>query len=132
MSRRSARRRNGDEPLPGAAALALHRSYTRVSGALRDSVGETGRAALLTRALARTEGAHPALKDLHVLGDDDVRLDDIAASIDAHSCKDVAEAIEALIGAVGDILTRLIGADLAMQLIHDGARPPQRMRAACE
>jgi hypothetical protein len=117
---------------PELAALALHRSYTRVSDSLRKSIGEAGRAALLKRALAATERAHPALKDLPVLGDDGIRLDDIAASIDRFSCEDVAAAIDALIGALCDTLTRSIGADMAIQLIDDGARRTQRTRAACE
>lgn len=45
------------EPSLEAAALAIHRSYTRASDALRNSTGEVGRAALLARALACTKGA---------------------------------------------------------------------------
>ena len=109
-------------PPPDAAALALHRSYARVSDALRNTLGEAGRAALLTRALACTANAHPALKDLHVLDDDAVRLDDIVATIDTYSREAVTAAIAALVGALLAILARLIGADMAMQLIGDGAR----------
>jgi hypothetical protein len=96
-----------------------------MSDALRNSMGEAGRAALLARALARTEGAHPALKDLNILGGVGVRLDDIGASIDSHGSEDVAAAINALIAAVLDQLTRLIGANMARQLIDDGTRRPQ-------
>ena len=103
----------------GSDAATLHRSYTRVTDALRNSMGEAGRAALLARALACTEQAHPALKELHVLGDDGVRADDIAASIGTHGQAEVAAAIEALIRAVVDELARLIGAELATQLVHD-------------
>jgi len=89
--------------------------------ALRNSMGEAGRTALLARALAFTEAAHPALTDLRVLRPDAVRLDDIVASIDAHGREEVAAAIDALIGAVRDKLTELVGADMAVQLIGDGA-----------
>src|SRR4029078_13197766 len=109
----------------GSDAATLHRSYTRVTDALRNSMGEAGRAALLARAFACTEQAHPALKELHVLGDDGVRADDIAASIGTHAKAEVAAAIEALIGGVLDILSRLVGADMAMQLTGDGAPRPQ-------
>lgn len=101
------------------AALAIHRSYSRASNALRNSTGEAGRAALLARALASTERAHPALSDLRVLNSDGVHLDDIVSSIEAHGREDVAAAVEALIGAVVDVLARLIGADMAKQLVHD-------------
>src|SRR5512140_3741716 len=50
---------------PETAILALQRSCIRVSDALRNSMGDAGCAALLARALARTEQAHPVLKDLH-------------------------------------------------------------------
>ena len=51
--------------------------------ALRNSMGEAGRAAVVARALACTKQAHPALAELRLLGDDGSRVDDIAASIDA-------------------------------------------------
>ena len=115
---------------PDAAALALHRSYTRVSDALGNAIGEAGRAALLERALACSAKAHPALTDLHVLDDEALRLDDISATIDSYGRDEVTAAIDALIGALIDILTRLIGADMATQLIDDGVRWPRPPRAA--
>jgi len=95
-------------------------------------MGEVGRAAVVARALACTKQAHPALTELRIFGDDGVRVDDIAASISAHGREDVAAAIDALIGAVQDILTRLIGADMAQQLIDDGARQSQPQDRAGE
>jgi hypothetical protein len=110
---------------PETALLALQRSFTRVTDALRNSMGAAGCAALLARALTRTEGAHPVLKDLHGHADDGIRLDRIAASADAHGIENVAAAIEALIGSLVDILTRLIGDDMAIRLLdHDGPQPP--------
>jgi hypothetical protein len=88
--------------------------------ALRNSMGEAGRTALLARALAGTVDAHPALNDLRILRHDAVRVDELAASIEAHGREEVAAAIDALIGAVRDMLTGLVGADMAMQLIGDG------------
>jgi hypothetical protein len=112
---------------PEAAALALLRSYTTMAEALRNSMGEAGRTALLSRALACTEKAHPALKDLRILSHDAVRIDDIVASVDVHGRDKVAAAIDALIGAVRDMLTQLIGADMAVQLIGEGGshQPPR-------
>lgn len=109
------------------AILALQRSCTRVTDALRNSMGDAGCAALLARALARTEGAHPVLKDLHGRADEGIRLDSIAASANAHGVESVTAAIEALIGAVVDILTRLIGDDMVLRLLeHDGPQAPAR------
>ena len=93
-------------------------------------MGDAGCAALFDRALARTEGAHPALKDLRGRADDGIRLDRIAASADAHGIENVTAAIEALIGALVDILTRLIGDDMTIRLLdHDGPQPPARRGA---
>ena len=112
---------------PETAILALQRSCTRVIDALRNSMGDAGCAALFARALARTEGAHPVLKELHGRADEGIRLDGIAASADAHGIESVRAAIEALIGALVDILTRLIGDDMAIRLLdHDGPQPPAR------
>jgi hypothetical protein len=112
---------------PETATLALRRSCARVTGALRNSMGDAGCAALLARALARTVGAHPVLKDLHGRADEGIRLDRIAASADAHGIDSVTAAIEALIGALVDILTRLVGDDMAIRLLdHDGPQPRAR------
>jgi hypothetical protein len=112
---------------PGTANLALQRSCIRVTDALRHSMGDAGCAALLARALMRTEGAHPVLKELHGRGDEGIRLDGIAACADVHGIDTVRAAIEALIAALVDILTRLIGDDMAIRLLdHDGPQPRGR------
>jgi hypothetical protein len=114
----------GTGSAPGAANLALQRSCIRVTDALRHSMGDAGCAALLARALTRTEGAHPVLKELHGRGDEGMRLDGIAACADVHGIDTVRAAIEALIAALVDILTRLIGDDMAIRLLdHDGPQP---------
>lgn len=112
---------------PETAILALQRSCTRVTDALRDSMGDAGCAALLTRALARTEGAHPVLKDLRSRADEGIRVDRIPASAVAHGIDKVTAAIEALFTTVIDILIRLIGDDMTIRLLdHDGPQPPRR------
>ena len=74
-------------------------------------MGEAGRTALLARALAGTVDAHPALNDLRILRHDAVRVDELVACIEAYGREEVAAAIDALIGAVRDMLTGLVGAD---------------------
>jgi hypothetical protein len=110
---------------PEAVARGLEQACTRVTDVLRESMGDAGCAALLARAFARTEGAYPPLKDLRQPGDDGIRLADIAASADTHGVEAVTAAIEALIAAVMEILTRLIGDDMTLQLFdYDGPEPP--------
>ena len=112
---------------PETAIPALQRSCTRVTDALRDAMGDAGCAALLTRALARTEGAHPLLKDLRSRADEGIRVDGIPASAAAHGIDEVTAAIEALFAALVDILIRLIGDDMTIRLLdHDGPQPPRR------
>jgi hypothetical protein len=90
-------------------------------------MGAAASSALLARAFARTEEAHPILKALHRRDGDSVRIDGIAASVGAHGIEAVTAAIEALLTAVIDILTRLIGEDMATRLISgdDIQRPPR-------
>jgi hypothetical protein len=114
----------------GTANLALQRSCIRVTDALRNSMGDAGCAALLARALTRTEGAHPVLKELRGRGDEGIRLDGIATCADVHGIDTVRAAVEALIAALVDILTRLIGDDMAIRLLdHDGPQPRGRLGA---
>ena len=108
------------------AAQALQQSCTRTTDALWRSMGEAGSSALLARAFARAEEQHPTLKTLQRRDGDSIRIDGVAASVDAHGLEEVAAAIEALLTAVIDILTRLIGEDMATRLISgdDIQRPP--------
>ena len=107
-----------------AAGQALQRSCTRMTGGLWRSMGPAGSSALLARAFARTEGPHPILKELHRGNGDATRVDGIAESVKAHGIGEVTAAIEALLAAVIDILTRLIGEDMATRLISGEDRRP--------
>lgn len=110
---------------PAQVGAALQRMIVRVSETLRDSMGEDGRNALLVRALARSEADHPALKKIVVLDDHGIQLDGVGASIEAHGVKTVTAAIEAFLAALIDVLGRLIGEEMAMQMIdQDNPQPP--------
>ena len=99
----------------------------RVTGNLRDAVGEDACSALLLRALARTQFEHPALKDLRPQGGNDIRFDAIPASAARHGTAVVTTAVEALLTALIEILSSLIGADMVLNLLkHDRAVPPAR------
>jgi hypothetical protein len=83
-------------------------------------MGEDGHNALLARALARTEGQHPALKDIRRLNDGTVHLEGVAASVELHGVPQVTAAVEALLAVLLDVLGRLIGEDMAIRIIdHD-------------
>jgi len=101
---------------PEKVGAALQRAVARVSQTLSESMGEDGYNALVVRALARTEADHPALKKVVRLNDG-VHLDGIKASVEAHGAAAVTAAIEALLAALVDVLGRLMGEDMAVQII---------------
>jgi len=120
MARRLLARETSAASEPAMVAAALQRACERVSANLRDSVGDDGRDALIGRAFARTESAHPALKDIRKLNHGAIHLDNVVASVEAHGVAAVTAGIEALLAALLDVLARLIGEDMAMRLLdHD-------------
>jgi hypothetical protein len=121
-----ARRILAREGVSGGAddSEALQRVCIRMMNTLRDSLGEAGCTALLARGLTRTEGAHPALRQVRRWHEDAIYLDGVAAGSEVYGIAAVTVAIEALFAALLDVLTQLIGADMAMRLIdHDGRQP---------
>ena len=99
--------------------------------ALQRSMGAAGCAELVARAFARSEETNPILKVLREAGGDCTRLDDIASSVATHGREAVTAAITALLTAVIDILTRLIGEEMATQLVTgDDVQPASRAGSA--
>jgi len=112
---REAAQVGGSEPEKVGAALT--RTCLRVSENLRDTLGDAGWAALLARALARTEADHPALKGIRRQNEDDIDVACVVAGVDVHGVASSTAAFEALLAALIEILGRLIGEDMAMRLI---------------
>jgi hypothetical protein len=111
------------EDTPAAIAAALQQTCLRVCGNLRDSFGADGCNALFARALARAEAQHPTLRDLRRADHDTIHLEGVAGTAALHGIVPVSAAIEGLLAALIDILSRLIGEDMATQLIdHEAPR----------
>ena len=89
-------------------------------------MGEDGSSALLARAFARTEAAHPALKKIRRLNEGTVQLDGVVASVETHDVATATAAVEALLAALIDILSRLIGEEMAMRLVESDPAPSRR------
>lgn len=122
----------GRKAEPEAVSAALERTCMRVSANLRDAMGDDGLTALLARALARTERDHPALQSIRRSDNGGIQLDGLAASIETHGERPVTAAIEALLAALIDVLSRLIGEDMAIRLVdvdHDTLRSQKGDRA---
>jgi hypothetical protein len=114
--------REGHAAIVGAD---LQHACSRVAENLRDALGEDGLTALLARALARTERDHPALKAIRQLNNGGIHLDGVVASIETHGTGPVTAAIEALLAALIDVLSRLIGEDMALRIIDQGTPRPR-------
>jgi hypothetical protein len=118
---------------PAVIATALQLVCARVCSNLRDAMGVAGCDALMDRARKRVERDHPALVGLCGQSGVELPLDAIVATVEAHGHTAVTAAIEALLAALIDILSRLIGEDMAIRLIDpevsrsrldDGAHEP--------
>jgi len=101
---------------------ALERTFTRVSGNIRRSVGEDGYAALLARAVATIESDELVLTVIP--RSDALAVDvDIATAVEAHGVRAVGASLESLLAALIDILSDLIGEDMARTLLDHDASP---------
>lgn len=115
---------------PGPDGAALQTVCARVVDTLCNSLGEDGCDALLARALSRTEPHHPALRSIRRLSAGGIHLDGVAAAVDIHPAGEVTAAVEALLGAVVEVLGRLIGEDMAIRILdwetvsHNGDEAP--------
>ena len=100
-----------------ASAAQLQQLCTRVTENLRDTMGDDGCTALLARALARTESAHPVLTTVRRITDGEIALDSVAAAVETHGVAAVTSGLEAFFAALTDILGRLIGDDMALRVM---------------
>jgi hypothetical protein len=125
MSRDMARQLMALESAGAADPVAIQRVCTRVWKNLRQSVGDDGYNALLSRVHAHTNGEYPAMASILVVGDGVVRLGDVSAAITAHGIPAVSAAVESMFTALVDILASLIGADMVLNIIDpDGSPSP--------
>ncbi len=116
---------NGDVPKTGAD---MQRAFARVSDNLRRSLGEDGYHALLGRAIARTQSNEPVWTATRDAG---LGIDlDVVAAVERHGAIAVGAALESLVAGLFDILSDLIGAEMARNLLDHA--DPHRARAGGE
>ena len=98
-----------------------------ISRALADSLsrwfGPYGYHALLTRALTHARDAHPALAAVRVRSHSDPTLDGLADVAIAHGNSTTTEAFAAVLSSVIELLGRLIGEDMAVNLVEQAVPP---------
>lgn len=87
-------------------------------------IGVEGYRALFDRAIAASQGKHPALIGLNPLGGE--KEAGVAAAVDQHGATAVAAGLVALIAALVDLLGRIIGEAMAIQLVEQIGVPSAR------
>jgi hypothetical protein len=92
-------------------------------------VGPDGCHALFTRALAEARSRHPALAQIHLRVRSDPYVDGVAETTAAHGEPAAAEALEAMLAFLIELLGRLIGEDMAMKLIQRSVPVSPAMQA---
>jgi hypothetical protein len=109
---------------PEEMAAAAEQGCARLRAVLTRWIGSEGYRALVDRALAQARAEHPAVAGLQSQGGD---LEGVAAAVGMHSAAEVKEGILALVARLIDLLSRLIGEEMATRLVEQAwagsARP---------
>jgi hypothetical protein len=109
---------------PEDMAAAAEQGCARLRAVLTRWIGSEGYRALVDRALALALAEHPAVAGLQCQGGD---VEGVAAAVGVHSAAEVREGILALVAQLIDLLSRLIGEEMATRLVEQAwarsARP---------
>lgn len=100
----------------GTAVAAFDRLYQ----ALSRWVGLDGCHALFTRALAQARAEHPLLGSIQLHARSTPYLDGVAETIKQHGARETADALESMLVILIELLGRLIGDEMARNLIERG------------
>ena len=113
-----------DTDAPEEMAAAAEQGCARLRAVLTRWIGSEGYRALVDRALAQSRAEHPAVAGLQCQGGD---LEGVAAAVGVHSAAEVREGILELVARLIDLLSRLIGEEMATRLVEQawagGGRP---------
>ncbi len=113
-----------DVGAPEELAAAVERGCARLEAGLSRWIGSDGYRSLVDRALEQARAGHPALAGLQCPAGD---VQGVAAVVGAHDAAKVREGVLALVALLIDLLSRLIGEEMAMRLVEEAwvgsARP---------
>lgn len=101
---------------PDLLGAAMQQAWMRVSENLRQSLGDDGYHALLSRALARTEAEQPLLRHMRRSDATGIQLE-LVPAVEGHGADAVGAAVQSLLAALVDILSDLIGVDMVRNLL---------------
>ena len=73
--------------------------------------------------LAATVPEHPPLREMCRAGDSTIRLDGLVARAESYGAPATAAAVEAMLAALVDVISGLIGPDMVLKLLDPDDRP---------
>jgi hypothetical protein len=100
---------------PEEIAAAAEQGCARLRAVLTRWIGSDGYRALVDRALEQARAGHPAIAGLQCQAGD---MQGVAAAVGMHSAAEVREGILALVARLIDLLSRLIGEEMATRLVE--------------
>jgi hypothetical protein len=104
----------GSRSAAQAAVAACDQLYQNLSR----WVGADGCHALFSRARAHVQTDHPLLGKIELRARSEPYLEGVAEAIEAYGATATAEALEAMLVGLIELLGRIIGDDMAMKLIE--------------
>ena len=108
-------------------AAAATRTCTQLQAGLARWVGTEGYRALIDRALLLARAEHPALGSLSCHGGDQPLT---TAAVRAHSAAEVTAGIVALVATLIDLLSRIVGEEMAVELVNQAVTRAPVARAS--
>ena len=118
----------GDPITAVMVAQAAERAFQRLSDNLMRWVGAEGTHALFTRALTLAQAQNPALRTVPPPARSALFLDEFAKAHDGDA-RAVTEGVVLILTALIELLSRLVGNDLAVRLVRETA-PGRAARGA--
>jgi hypothetical protein len=113
----------GDTSAPEDVAAAAGRVCAQLRAGLGRWIGGEGYRALLDRALVLARAEHPALGSLSCdRGDQPVT----PADVRAHGAAKVAAGMVALVAMLIELLSRMVGEEMAVRLVEQTGKPSPR------
>ena len=117
----------GDTNTLEEVAATAERTCTQLQAGLARWVGTEGYRALIDRALLLARAEHPVLGGLSCHGGDQPAT---TAAVRAHSAAEVATGMVALVATLIDLLSRIVGEEMAVELVNQAVTRAPVARAS--
>lgn len=115
--------RNGKVTAPEGVAAEVERVCAHLDAGLVRWIGSEGYRALLDRALGLARAEHPALNNVSCRPGEQPA---VTAAVRAHGAAEMAAGIVALLATLIELLGRVIGEELVVQLLEQAGTPSRR------